>query len=169
MAKSKIDRKMPENRAKIDMALVEVVRTGKIYPAARKYDVCHTTLERAWKKLSEADREVYRRRAQDVADLVAEHLVTKEVDTITSINDKLVKIAGMAMEELQERLDSPAMRKSIKDSDLINIITKSVQLINDSTKIKTEDKPERITNIFHIFDNSIQENIQQNHYNYEEV
>lgn len=165
--KGKIDKMIPDNRANIEMALIEVARSGKIYPSAKKLGVCHTTLERAWRKLSEEERAVYRRKAQDVADLVVEHLVTTEVNNINTINDKLLHIAGMAMEELQERLDSPAMRRSIKDADLINIIAKSIQLINESTKLKTEDdKPERITNIFQIFDNSIQDNIQQNHYNY---
>lgn len=167
--KPRIDYSIPENRARLDMALVEVVRTGKIYPSAKKYDICHTTLERAWVKLTDKEREDYRRRAQDVCDMVVDHLVAEQVEGISAVNDKLVKIAGLATDELIERLQDVNIRASIKDSDLINILSKTMQLINESTKIKdADDKPERITNIFHIFDNSIQENIQQNHYNYEE-
>lgn len=168
--KPRIDYSIPENRARLDMALIDVVRSGKIYPAAKKYDICHTTLERAWNKLTEKQREDYRRRAEDVNDMVVDHLISEQVESISTINDSLVKIAGLATEELIYRLEDVNIRASIKDADLINILSKAIQLINESTKIKDEDKkPERITNIFQIFDNSIQDNIQQNHYNYEEV
>lgn len=146
----------------LDMALLEYVRSGySTWEAEKVSEVHHTAIQRAWDALSEDERNAYRDRAQTIVDLVQENITSNEVSIITEYTSRLKDISDLAIAEIGERLKDPLRRTEIKDADLIAMVTKCLAIINENTQqIKEDNKPtERVTNIFNIMDNSIQENL----------
>ena len=155
----------------MDMALLEFVRSGgSNWQAEKVSGVHHTAIQRAWEGLTEGERNEYRNRAKDVCEAVTEQIFQKEVAIVSEITAKLTEIGNLALDELRERLNDDLRRMDMKDADLINIATKCLALADENTKAKEEEQksqPSSVTNIFNLFDNSIQENLQLNSYKHE--
>lgn len=156
----------------MDMALMEFVRSGgSNYAAEKATGVHHTQIQRAWEGLTENERNEYRLRARDVCDAVTEQIFQKEVAIVSEVTAKLKEISDLALDELRDRLKDDARKWEMKDADLINIATKCLAIVDTNTKQKEEEdakQPTSITNIFNILDNSIQENLQLNTFNYDD-
>ena len=181
MARRKLPRikeeKKPKSKSKVpksqmDVALLEYVRSNfSTWQSEQVTGVHHTTIQRAWDNLSEAERQSYRERAQSICDIVEQEIVDKEIATVVSeVTAKLKEIGDMALDELRERLKDDLRRMEIKDADLLNIATKCIAIVDENTRLKEENKPTEsasITKIYNIFDNSIQENLQINSYKHE--
>lgn len=154
----------------MDMALLEFVRSGgSNWQAEKVSGVHHTAIQRAWDGLTENERNEYRNRAKDVCEAVTEQIFQKEVAIVSEITAKLTEIGNLALDELRARLGDELRKIVMKDADLINIATKCLALADENTKTKKESKnqPTSVTNIYNILDNSIQENLQLNTFNYE--
>jgi hypothetical protein len=147
---------------KMDMALLEYARTGSSWEAEQITDLHHTTIQRAWDKLSEEERDIYYGRANTICDVVAQKITNEEVEAICEVTEKLREISNLALDEIRARLTDDIRRMEMKDADLINIATKAIAIVDENTRTKEDDKsttPASVTTIFNIFDNAIQENL----------
>lgn len=155
---------------RMDMALLELARTGSSWEAEQITEVHHTTIQRAWDKLSEEERDIYYSRANTICDVVAQKITTEEVGVICEVTEKLREISNLALDEIRARLKDELRRVEMKDADLINIATKAIALVEENTRLKEDNKdktPASVTTIFNIFDNAIQENLTLKSYDYE--
>ena len=172
------EEKKPKSKSKVpksqmDVALLEYVRSNfSTWQSEQVTGVHHTTIQRAWDNLSEAERQSYRERAQSICDIVEQEIVDKEIATVVSeVTAKLKEIGDMALDELRERLKDDLRRMEIKDADLINIITKGIALVKENTQTKDEENAQanqKITQVFNILDQSIQEHLTISSMSYEE-
>lgn len=180
MAKNKTSKpreklKPIKNRAtkvSIDVALLEYVRCGdSAWRASKIAGVSHTTIQRAWDKMSEEERAVYRERAAVITETVEDRIIAQEVKVVTEVTEKLQEVGNLALDELRSRLNDDLRRMEMKDADLINIATKCLGLAEDNLKTKEEQKNNVTMNVaqmFNILDNSIQEHLQKSSMIYEE-
>ena len=89
---------------------------------------------------------------------------------VSELTGKLKEVGSLALAELKARLEDDLRRMDMKDADLITIATKCLTMFekNISEVEGKEEQSATITNIYNILDNSIQENLQINAYNYDE-
>lgn len=158
--------KASKNRASkvsMDMALIEYVRCGdSAWQASKITSIHHTTIQRAWDRLSESERAVYRERAQVVTNSVEDAIIAQEVAVIGDITMKMQEIGSLALDELRSRLANDLRRMDMKDADLINIATKCLAMVKENTQSQEDKetaKSKSVTNIFNILDQSIQEHL----------
>ena len=158
------------NQTEMEMALLEYVRCGySTWEAEKAIGIHHTKIQRAWDALSDAERNEYRERAQTICDAVADHMVSEEIALISAQTMKANAIANLALDEIETRLKDPLRKQEIKDADLINIATKCITLVKENTQLqKNEQSFDKVTNIFNIFDNAIQEHLTISSMSYEE-
>lgn len=158
--------KASKNRASkvsMDMALIEYVRCGdSAWQASKITSIHHTTIQRAWDRLSESERAVYRERAQVVTNTVEDAIIAQEVAVIGDITMKMQEIGSLALDELRSRLTDDLRRMDMKDADLINIAAKCLAMVKENTQLQEDKetaKSKSVTNIFNILDQSIQEHL----------
>lgn len=160
------------DRTTMDIALLEYVRCGEsAWQASKITALHHTTIQRAWDRLSENDKIVYRERAGVIANAVEDAIISQEVAVITDVTSKLQEIGGLALNELRSRLNDDLRRMDMKDADLINIATKCLAMAEDNMRVKEEQKKNVTVNVaqmFNILDNSIQDNLQKSSMKYED-
>jgi hypothetical protein len=147
--------------ADVEMALVEYIRHGfNSREAERATGIHHTRILRAWNSLTQEQQEEYRQRAIDIVDILNDKIMEAESTAIAEISLRLGDISKLALDEIEVRLKDPIRRTEMKDADLINIATKCITIVNDNMRLPADNKPpERVTNIFNILDQSIQEHL----------
>lgn len=151
------------SKVTMDMALMEYVRCGdSAWQASKLTAIHHTTIQRAWDRLSESERAVYRERAQMVTNAVEDAIIAQEVAVIGDITMKMQELGSLALDELRSRLTDDLRRMDMKDADLINIATKCLAMVKENTQSQEDKetaKSKSVTNIFNILDQSIQEHL----------
>lgn len=155
----------------MELALMEYVRAGfSTYQAQKLTGIHHTRIKRAWEGLSLEERDRYIDRAGIVKDAVEQHIISEEIAVVSELTGKLKEVGSLALAELKARLEDDLRRMDMKDADLITIATKCLTMFekNISEVEGKEEQSATITNIYNILDNSIQENLQINAYNYDE-
>lgn len=160
------------SNAGLEMALIEFVRAGySAWKAEKITNIHHTTIQRAWENLSMEEKKNYQERVGYIADAVSQTIITSELDVIKALTAKLKDVSDLALEEIEARLKDPLRRMEIKDADLINIITKGIALVKENTQTKDEENAQtnqKITQVFNILDQSIQEHLTISSMSYEE-
>ena len=160
------ERRATKNRntkTSMEVALIEYARCGdSAWQASKLTSIHHTTIQRAWDKLSEDAKRIYRERAGVIANTVEDAIISQEVAVITDVTLKLQELGNLALTELQSRLTDDLRRMDMKDADLINIATKCLAMVKENMQ-QQEDKDsarsKSVTNIFNILDQSIQDNL----------
>lgn len=156
---------------KMELAIIEYVRAGfSTYQAQKLTGIHHTRIKRAWEALSLEERDRYIERAGVVKDAVEQHIISEEIAIVSELTDKLKEVGNLALDEIKARLQDEFRRTEMKDADLITIATKCLTLFDKNiSEVEGKDEPSAsVTNIYNILDNSIQENLQINSYNYED-
>lgn len=161
------------SNVELDMALLEYVRCGdSAWRASKITPLHHTTIQRAWNKLSAEEQARYRDRANTIIQRVEDTIISQEVAVISDVTAKLQEIGCLALTELQSRLTDDLRRMDMKDADLINIATKCLTMVKENTQSQEDKetaKNKSVTNIFNILDQSIQENLIIKSKEYEKV
>jgi hypothetical protein len=148
----------------------EFAKDGRPSIVAKRYGVHHSYVTRLWEKLSEEEKHAFRLKAEDVRDIAAEKIIAEQADAITTITEELIDLTKLSLAEYARRLRSPVLKTEIKDKDLIQFIAKTMDIVQRATTASRaeEEKNGNTTNIFNILDQSIQDNIQINTYDYDE-
>lgn len=153
----------------LEMALIEYARNGgSATKAERVAKIHHKTIQRAWDALTQAQKDDYTQRAQEICDCVEKKIFDAEVSAISEVASRLKEVSYLALDELTARLKDDLRRMEMKDADLIAIVTKSLTLLDEHTRMQKEQQEAMtpaITNIFNILDNSIQANINNQYKN----
>lgn len=151
------------SNSELEVALVEFVRAGYSgWKVEKVTGIHHTTIQRAWDNLSLGDKQIIRERAGLITDAVSEAIISAEVDAIKALTIKLKDVSDLALDEIEARLKDPLRRMEIKDADLINIATKGMALVKENTQTKEDEMAQsnkKVTQIFNILDQSIQEHL----------
>ena len=171
--KSRRAAKSRASKVSMDMALLEYARCGNsAWQASKITAIHHTTIQRAWDRLSADEQASYRERAMTITDAVEDIIISQEVAVISDVTLKLQELGNLALDELRSRLSDDLRRMDMKDADLINIATKCLAMVKENTQeqeSKESSKSKSITNIFNILDQSIQENLIVKSKEYEKV
>lgn len=164
-------KKTKPDPARDAMMLVEFARIGRPHIVAKKYGLHHSYVQRLWDALSDDEKEMYRCQANNVVDFVTDRMVQEQSDTIHAINERLLKLTMRSLDEYEERITSKLLSKEIKDSDLISFMSKAMAIIQASIKEppkEENEQPQTIMQVFNILDQSIQQNINQQSFTYED-
>lgn len=160
------------SKVSLDVGLIEYVRCGgSAWQAGKIAGMHHSTIQRAWDRLTEEERASYRERAAVITDTVEDRIIAQEVAVVTEVTEKLQEIGNLALDELRTRLNDDLRRMEMKDADLINIATKCLGMAEDNIKTKDEQKNNVTVNVaqmFNLLDNSIQDNLLKSSMKYEE-
>lgn len=152
------------------MILIEYARNPKPSAIARQYNVHHSYVTRLWESLSEDARKGYAMKAEDVQDIAAEQIVAEQSDAITRINKRLIELVTISIEEYGKRITG-YQKVDVKNQDIIAFMRAAMQVVQGATKTKSDDaeqKEQPISQMFQLIDNSVQQNIQLNQYDYDE-
>jgi hypothetical protein len=154
----------------VELALIEYVRADySTYQAEKLTGIHHTRIKRLWESLSLEEKDRYIERAGVVKDAVEQHIISEEIAVVSELTGNLKEVGNLALDELKARLQDDLRRMDMKDADLIAIATKCLTMFEKNiSEVEDKEGPSAsVTNIYNILDNSIQENLQINAYNYE--
>lgn len=153
------------------MLLTEYARNPRPAVIAKHYGVHHSYPKRLWESLSPEEQDAYRLKSDDIRDIASERIISEQSSAITQITEELIDLTKLSIAEYGRRLKSNILREDIKATELISFIAKAMSVVQDSSKSVAESEKEKgssLTQTFNIFDQSIQQNIQNNLYDYED-